>query len=324
MSEAFFAASLVVAFIAGIVALAMPCCFSVLLPAYIAKSFDRTRGRLRMTGIFAIGIAAVLLPIAMGATALTSFLGIKHEILFVIGGVFMVILGLLTLWGMELIPQFQFDVDLQRKDASSVFALGLFSGVASSCCAPVLVGVIVLTSVSGGLLQAGIIGIAYVLGMVFPLLVAATLWDKKGDRWGNILRGRVLTFHWHGKEWTIHSSKFVAGALFIGMGLVTIALGATDRMITVPGSDLLGIYQTDLERALEGAFATFWVPLLILVAGAVLFLFLVRRRLGFLIRASAAPSDSGDPPTTEEDEPDANPGPLDAAASGESVQSGST
>ena len=300
MTAAFFLASIVVGFIAGIVALAMPCCFSVLLPAYVAKSFDRARGRLMMTGVFATGIGAVLLPIAMGATALTAFLGVNHPLLFVLGGAFMIVLGLLTLWGMDLIPQLRFNAHLERKDVPSVFALGVFSGVASSCCAPVLIGVIVLTSISGSLFQAGVIGLAYVLGMVFPLLVAATLWDRRGQRLGLALRGRLLLIRLGSKEWTIHSSKFIAGVLFVAMGVATVALGVLDRMLPIPGSQLIGIYQTQLEQGLTQAFSTPMALVLILVAIAVpAALLLLRRRpsLGGGLRRAVHPST----PTSEED-----------------------
>lgn len=283
MSLAFFAASLIVAFLAGVVALAMPCCFSVLLPAYVAKSFDRVRGRLKMTGIFTAGLATILLPIGLGADALTTFLGLNHPLLFMLGGAFMIVLGLLALWGMELLPSARLSVDLERRDVPSVYALGVFSGVASSCCAPVLLGIVVLTSVSGSLLAAGAIGLAYVLGMVFPLLVAATLWDRRERRGAVLFRGRLLSFHLGRAEWEVHSSKLIAGGLFIGMGVVTVLLGTLDRMIAVPGSQLLGIYQVALERALTAALSTplgqFLLALVVAGGvGAVLLGFVARRR----------------------------------------------
>ncbi len=278
MSVAFFAASLLVAFVAGVVALAMPCCFSVLVPAYLAKSFDRVRGRLAMTSIFALGIAAILLPIAMGANELTAFLGVNHPLLFVVGGGFMVILGAATLGGFELVPQFRLEGDLTRRDAPSVFALGLFSGVASSCCAPVLIGVVVLTAVSSSLLQAGVIGAAYVGGMVFPLLVAALVWDRRGRTLSRALGGRLLTLRLGSRELSVHSSKLIAGLLFVAMGALTVALGVADRMIPVPGSELIGIYQHRMEVVLTDAFASPWVLGGILGAGALLVGYLLLRR----------------------------------------------
>ena len=248
-------ATLIVAFIAGIVALAMPCCFTVLLPSYMAKSFDTISGRVGMTALFGVGIATVLLPIAMGAWELTTFLSANHTLLFVIGGFFMIVLGLLTLWGVPILPMSTGrSVDLQRKDAPSVYVLGVFSGVASSCCAPVLAGVLVLTVLSGSWLPALLVGLAYVAGMVFPLLVISVLWDRRANRVAGLLRGRMVSFRFLGSDVDIHSSKLVAGTLFILIGVVTVGLGLVDRMLLVPGSSLFGIYETALERALLAAF----------------------------------------------------------------------
>lgn len=257
-------ATLIVAFIAGIVALAMPCCFTVLLPSYMAKSFDTVSGRVGMTALFGAGIATVLLPIAMGAWELSTFLSANHALLFVAGGSFMIVLGLLTLWGVPLLPMSTGrGVNLQRKDAPSVYALGLFSGVASSCCAPVLAGVLVLTILSGSWLPALLVGLAYVAGMVFPLFVISVFWDRRAGRVPGVLHGRMVNFRVLRWEVDIHSSKLVAGTLFILMGVVTVGLGLVDRMLLVPGSSLFGIYETALERALLAALGD---PLVITLA----------------------------------------------------------
>ncbi len=304
MTAAFFLASLLVAFVAGIVALAMPCCFSVLLPAYLAKSFDRVRGRLVMTGIFALGIAVILLPIALGANELTAFLGVNHPLLFVLGGGFMVVLGAVTLGGIEIVPQFRLEGDLQRRDAPSVFALGVFSGVASSCCAPVLLGVVVLTAVSGSLVQAGVVGTAYVMGMVFPLLVAATVWDRRGRRLTGALGGRRVTLRLGAREFSLHSSKLIAGLLFVGMGVMTVALGVADRMIPVPGSELLGIYQHRLEVVLTEAFSNPWVLGGLVAGGLGLLAYVLLRQLRWSrLRTGPRASSTGAAPTGTEDDP---------------------
>jgi cytochrome c biogenesis protein CcdA len=146
-------------------------------------------------------------------------------------------------------------VDLKRKDVPSVYALGVFGGVASSCCAPVLAGVLVLTVLSGTWLSALTVGLAYVVGMVFPLLVVAFAWDRRAAATPRFFRGRLVRLHLFGHETEIHSSKLVAGGLFIAMGVFTIVLGVLDRMLLTPGSDLFGIYQTALEAALVTAFS---------------------------------------------------------------------
>src|SRR3989441_815036 len=72
----------------------------------------------------------------------------------------------------------------------AVLSLGAFSGVASSCCAPVLAGVAALSGASGSFSSALVLGVAYVFGMVFPLFVIALLWDR--FNWGEsrLLKGK--------------------------------------------------------------------------------------------------------------------------------------
>ena len=251
MSAAILFATILVAFVAGMVALAMPCCFTVLLPSYMAKSFATRSGRLGMTTIFGAGIGTVLLPIAMGVSYLSTFITVNHPLLFVVGGFFMIILGMLTLWGVSILPPMKVGVDLQRRDVPSVYVLGVFGGVASSCCAPVLAGVLVLTVISGTWLTALVVGLAYVVGMVFPLLVVAIAWDRKAVPTPRFLRGRLVGLRLFGFETEIHSSKLIAGGLFVAMGIVTIVLGVADRMLLNPGSEFFGIYQAALERNLS-------------------------------------------------------------------------
>ena len=124
--EAFLAASVIVSFLAGIVALAMPCCFSVLLPSYLASAFKKRGAILGMTMVFALGVAAILLPIALGISALSSYIGLNHSLLFVVGGFFMLFLGAASLLGIQLIPMFSPNVDLGKSTVPTVFTLGVF------------------------------------------------------------------------------------------------------------------------------------------------------------------------------------------------------
>lgn len=96
---------MIVAFVAGIVALAMPCCFSVLLPSYFAQSFKTKTRLIGMTIIFSAGIATIMLPIAIGAIALANTISTNHDLLFVAGGFLTIIVGFWTLWGRGMLPQ---------------------------------------------------------------------------------------------------------------------------------------------------------------------------------------------------------------------------
>lgn len=244
-------ASLVFAFVGGLIALAMPCCFSVLLPSYFASAFKRRSAILGMTLVFAAGIAAIILPITLLANELGQFIQSRHEVFFVAGGFLMVLLGLLSFWGKSIIPQIRLPVNLQRSDAAGVFTLGVFSGIATSCCAPVLAGIIVLSALSASTASTLLVGLFYVAGMVAPLLAAGLLWDRSGGRSKKLLMGKLLRFRLLGRPVAIHSSNLVAGIMFILMGVATIILGLTGTMIAAPGADAIGVYQLQFENALD-------------------------------------------------------------------------
>ena len=74
------------------------------------------------------------------------------------------------------IPRFR----LKNKNVNtiSVFGLGLMSGLTSACCAPVLFAAVTLTSLSPSLLQALIVSLAYIVGIVMPLFVLSMLWES--------------------------------------------------------------------------------------------------------------------------------------------------
>lgn len=246
-AEAFLLASVIVSFLAGIVALAMPCCFSVLLPSYFASVFKRRTAIFRMTLVFALGVAAILLPIALGVSAISIYIGLNHSLLFVIGGFFMLFLGTTSLLGIQLIPMIHPDVNLEKTSVPTVFALGAFSGIASSCCAPVLAGMLVLTALASSLLGAALVGTVYVVGMVFPLLLVSVFIDRS-DSVQRILKGRMVGTGFG----MMHSSRLLAAAILLSMGIVTVFLGVTNSMLATPGSEFFNIYEAVIQNAVEG------------------------------------------------------------------------
>ncbi len=240
---------------AGIIALAMPCCFSVLLPSYFAQSFKSKTRRLGMTVIFSAGIATIMLPIAFGALIVAQSISAHHDLVFVAGGFLMIVFGLWTLWGRGMLPMLNFPVNLKRTDLPSVYTLGLFSGAATTCCAPVLAGVLVLSALSTSALEGLLIGFTYVAGMVFPLFMIGLLWDRFPVKRDSFLRGRMLYLSFRGQEFSVHSSKLIAGAMFIVMGTVTVALGVTGNMIAVPGTAVVAVLRAGFQDSVVGFFS---------------------------------------------------------------------
>ena len=131
--------SIIAAFFAGGVALFAPCCIVFLAPSYLAGAVKSRRWRLLpLTFIFAAGLALVLVPLTMGMSLLAGAIARYHAPLYYAGGTLMIALALLALSGrMWSLPSIMRTPDTTRGDSASFFALGVFSGIASSCCAPV-------------------------------------------------------------------------------------------------------------------------------------------------------------------------------------------
>jgi len=134
---------------------------------------------LPLTFVFATGLALVLVPITLGTSLVASAIANYHQPLYYAGGVLMLSLAVFSLSGrMVSLPSFLRTPDTRRGDSFSFFALGVFSGTASSCCAPVFAGVMTLSALSGSALGGVTLGLAYTFGMVFPLFVMALAWDR--------------------------------------------------------------------------------------------------------------------------------------------------
>ena len=255
MTTLLFLAYVIAAFIAGIIALAMPCCFSVLLPAYFAQSFKQRSRLVGMTALFSTGIATVMLPLAFGISFVGRALGTNHELIFVSGGFLMILIGFWTLWGHGMLPRPELPVNLSKVNAASVYTLGIFSGAATSCCAPVLAGVLILSALTASMLEGVLVGFVYVLGMVFPLFATALVWEKYKTTDTNPLEGKLVNLRLFGREYSSHSSKLIAGLMFLMMGVVNVFVGLSGRMIPAPGASLVGEMQANFQSALMTTFS---------------------------------------------------------------------
>jgi cytochrome c biogenesis protein CcdA len=229
-------------FLGGIVALLAPCCITVMLPSYFAATFTSLRSLVRMTFLFAAGIAVVILPIALGLAALGQFFSRYHTLLFLVGGLFMLALGIMTLRGRGFELPFLRAPVFDSRPGASIFALGVFSGAASSCCAPVLIGVLTLTALATSFVGALAVALAYVFGMVFPLFVLAAAGDRFGPARNRFVRGATVSFRVFGRGVRVHSTHLIGGLLFIAMGSLVLILAFTgNEFLTVPGLSGLGV-----------------------------------------------------------------------------------
>lgn len=226
-----YGASIVASFIAGVAALFAPCCITVLFPSYFASVFKERYKVFLMTFIFFLGILTVFLPIGLGAAALSSFFTRYHNLIFSIGGFMLLFLGLSLVLGRGFQMPFSVVMPSTNKfDAGSVYVLGIFSAMATTCCAPVLAGVLALSMASGTILWGTLYTLAYVLGMVLPLFLIAFFLDKIDfTKKFQPLRKRQ-DIHWGRLVWNFSWTELVSGLVFIGMGSYIIYLAFNNRL----------------------------------------------------------------------------------------------
>lgn len=250
MGDLLTTGSILAAFLAGGVALFAPCCIVFLAPSYLAVAVKNRRWRLLpLTFVFTAGLALVLVPITLGISLVASAIANYHTALYYTGGALMLALAGLSLSGrMMTLPRFLRPPDTSGGDTLSFFGLGVFSGVASSCCAPVLAGVMTLSALSGSVAGGLALGLAYTFGMVFPLFVMALLWDRYrlGER--RFLQARAVTLRAAGH--TLHTTTINIGvaAAFTLMGGFIIYLAGSGTMTGGPG------FQVAFGQSLAGAF----------------------------------------------------------------------
>lgn len=264
--------SLITAFAGGMVALFAPCCITFLLPSYLANIFRAREKVLFMTIIFGLGIATILVPTALGIRAVGQIFQEWHTQTYVVGGAFMILLGLMELTGRKItLPMLNLTIDLnKRHDPWSVYLLGVFSGLTSSCCTPVLAGVLTISFLSPSFFWAGLAGVSYVFGMVVPLVVLALLLEKVN--WAKLPQLRGKTVGIAGKQVLVTDA--IAGILFILVG-ITFSVLALTGWITMgmrePLEQTLGTSLMNLVRYLrsipyvEYLFAALVIVLLIVI-----------------------------------------------------------
>lgn len=228
--------SILAAFFAGMVALFAPCCIVFLAPSYLAAAAKNRRWRLLpLTFVFASGLALIMVPITLGISLVAGTIARYHAPLYYAGGALMLLLAAYSVTGhMWSLPSVLRAPDTRPGDSASFFALGVFSGIASSCCAPVLAGVMTLSALSGNPFGGTLLGLAFVLGMTFPLFVMALAWDRLRLRDRTWLKARVVVLRLPGRRLVTNTVNLAVAVAFATMGGFIIYLAGAEQMTTGP------------------------------------------------------------------------------------------
>ncbi len=233
MTALIYSSSLAAAFIGGILALFAPCCIVALLPTFVAATLPHRGVRLLQNSLlFAAGVALILLPITVGVGALAQWVSQFHTEVFLFTGIFLVGLGAYSLSGRGLALPVPGLGRIDPTHPGGMVLLGVASGITSSCCAPVLAGVVALSAVAPSPGGAAGLGIAYVLGMVMPLMTATLVWNHWQHAAGRRFPGIVGRVSWG--RWSVGWTDAVAGVMFIVMGGTAIVLALSGQGTLTP------------------------------------------------------------------------------------------
>ena len=250
--ETLVGTSLIAAFVAGVAALFAPCCITVLLPSYLGNIFKEKYKIFFMTFIFFLGVLTVFLPIGLGTVFLAQLFSKYHNIIFTVGGIFLMVLGLTMLFGKKFTTPTSIR-DRMKRHVSSIYVLGIFSAIATTCCAPVLAGVLALSVASGTIIWGALYTLAYVVGMTLPLFIIAAFLDKANltERFTNAKKTVVMRIG--NFIWRITVSELISGLIFLLMGGYITYLAFVDKLSMQSDYQLqMNLYNAKFLNAIKG------------------------------------------------------------------------
>ncbi|MCL7458201.1 cytochrome c biogenesis CcdA family protein [Micromonospora sp. MSM11] len=272
------------ALLGGVLALLSPCS-AMLLPAFFAYAFQNPRQLLARTGVFYVGLAAVLVPLGAGSSVVAGAFFQHRDTLITVAGWSIIALGAMQLVGKGFAfgPAQRLMGRLTGDSPLSVLALGAVYGLAGFCSGPILGGILTVAATSEQPATGGALLAVYALGMTAPLLLLALVWDRWriGERrW---LRGRQFSVG----RLRLHSTSTVSGLLFVALGALFLVFDGTAGLAGGFGlTDMEGAAQEWVTRTLGD------VPdlLVLLLAGlAAVTVLVLRRRRAATPETDAAP-----------------------------------
>lgn len=223
-----FRISIIVAFLGGLVSFLSPCTAAV-LPAFFAYTFKEKKNLVKMTLLFSLGLALMLIPLGLGATAIGKFFTLYRFQIITIGGIVLILFGLFELLGKNIpVPNLTNFAQKTSNNPSRVFIFGIAFGTGTIPCAgPILGAILTLAATSTTLVNGFILMLVYILGIVAPLFLIAYFFDKFNLGNSKLLTGGELKFKLAGIEYQTHWTKLLSAVIFIGLGMLFIIYRGT-------------------------------------------------------------------------------------------------
>lgn len=245
------------AFLAGVLSFLSPCTLPI-LPAYFAFTFQARRGNVvGMTISFFLGLATTLTLLGASATAVSLLLLRNLEQLTLIGGLVIIGLGIMSLFGRGFAgPQ------IQEVPARSAFGSYLYGATFAlgwtACVGPILGGIFTLLATQGvAVVQGALLAFVYALGLGLPLILISAFFSRlgQGSRFWKFIRGREFTIHLGERSLSLHTTNVLSGLLLIAMGLLLASGQLTLLTEFAAGSDL-SLWVIEMEERLRAFFSS--------------------------------------------------------------------
>ena len=269
--------SYLASFVGGLLSLLSPCS-ALLLPAFFAYAFQSRRELVGRTAVFYLGLAATLVPLGMGISAVSVLVYGHRSALITVSGLVIIAFGVLQLLGRGFafgpLERLRARIKGDSGSFAATFALGAVYGFAGFCSGPILGAVLTVAASSGSVFGGAGLLATYAAGMAAPLFLMALLWDRFDLGHRRWLRGREVSLG----GLRFHTNNLVSGLMFVAIVVLFIVFEGT--------SALEGFYAsrgaTDLafavERWVSGTAESFPLSLMLGVlaaglAGALLYRF---------------------------------------------------
>lgn len=181
-----------IVFIEGLLSIFSPCILPI-LPIYLSmlsnssiediKDSKFRRGVLfKNTLFFTLGISATFFILGSSIKILTTFLNTNKDLIMIIGGLIIIIMGLFYIDVIKLNflnKEKRFNVQSESMSQLSAFILGFtFSFGWTPCIGPILASVLIMASTESNIITSNILILVYTIGFILPFIVASLFYNK--------------------------------------------------------------------------------------------------------------------------------------------------
>lgn len=189
-----------IVFIEGILSIFSPCILPI-LPIYLSMLSNSTVNDLKDSKVsrsillkntifFTLGISITFFILGSSISALSSFLNTNKNIIMIIGGIIIIIMGLFYLGIIKsefLSKEKRLNINSNAMSPVTAFILGFtFSFGWTPCIGPILASVLIMASSSDNIIISNLLILSYIIGFILPFIIVSLFYDKLFKRFNKM------------------------------------------------------------------------------------------------------------------------------------------